>query len=159
MGGAGLGAVSSYSVKFQMSELISNDFSQRQFVRSSVNLTSSNKIEERDCCFAYWFIFLLSHIFSGSAILIKAQARLQPLRDYGSPSFTHTHTLLLFDSLILIYLPFILLSLHVFGEWKDADFVFSVEESFALSSPASPGGQAQQGTMALGVQTEFCKVG
>lgn len=59
MGGAGLGAVSSYSVKFQVSELISGDFSQRQFARSSVNLTSSNKIEERDCSFAYWFVFLL----------------------------------------------------------------------------------------------------
>lgn len=59
MGGAGLGAVSSYSVKFQVSELISSDFSQRQFARSSVNLTSSNKIEERDCSFAYWFVFLL----------------------------------------------------------------------------------------------------
>lgn len=105
MGGAGLGAVSSYSVKFQMSELISGDFSQRHFVRSSVNLTSSNKIEERDCPFAYWFIFLLSHIF-GSVILIKGQAQLHPLRDYGCPSFTHTHTLLLFHPLILIYLPF-----------------------------------------------------
>lgn len=38
LGGGGLGAVSSYSVKFQMSELVSGDSSQRQFVRSWVNL-------------------------------------------------------------------------------------------------------------------------
>lgn len=103
MGGAGLGAVSSYSVKFQVSELISGDFSQRQFARSSVNLTSSNKIEKRDCCFAYWFVFLLSHIFFGSVMLIKGQAQLHSLRDYGSPFFSHI--LSLFRFLILIYFP------------------------------------------------------
>lgn len=100
MGGAGLGAVSSYSVKFQMSELVSGDFSQRQFVRSSVNLTSSDKIEARDCCFAYWFIFLLSHIFFESGI----QAQLYSLRDCGSDS--HAHSCSFVVTLILIYLPF-----------------------------------------------------
>ncbi|KAB0365339.1 hypothetical protein FD754_009495, partial [Muntiacus muntjak] len=43
MGGAVLEAVSSCSVKFQMSKLINSDFSQRQLVRSCANLTSSNK--------------------------------------------------------------------------------------------------------------------
>lgn len=124
---------------------------------SLVNLTSSNKIEERDCCFAYWFIFLLSHIFFSSAVLIKGQTWLIPLRDYSSPSFTHTRSL--FHSLILFFFFLFPPALTCVWQVEDAVFVFSIEENFSLSSPESPCGCAQQDSMALDIQIDLCKAG
>lgn len=55
-----LEAVSSRSVKFQMSKLITSEFSQRQLIRSCANLTSSNKKEKKDDHLTLPFLPLLS---------------------------------------------------------------------------------------------------
>lgn len=132
MGGAGLGAVSSYSVKFQVSELISSDFSQRQFARSSVNLTSSNKIEERDCCFAYWFVFLLHT--SSLGLWCWSRVRLCFTQRLW---FSHFHTYSLFHFLLLISFPSFPPALDCVCWVEDAVFAFITDEFFPelISNP------------------------
>lgn len=114
MGDAGLGAASSYSVKFQVSELIRGDFSQRQFVRYSVNSTSLKKLEARGCHLTYWLIFpaftQLLWVWDSDQ---RSNSVFKSLRDCGSL----LHMLFVFHLNSHLF-AFFLLPLLVSGEWK-----------------------------------------